>query len=149
MAEFLASVKRFCIRVVLWLALLGIVGGSLTAAYSYFMYDDVLVVVTNTTVKRATEGAPDQYRVNYIPVENGALDAFGADLFRNEDAWFYFKWNSGTLDSRLAALPKGTVISARVYGWRIPYWSMMRNITSFKDTGQRLDVNSVPQKPQG
>lgn len=50
-------------------------------------------------------------------------------IYENEDAWFFFKWNSGDL---LRDLNVGQHYRFHTYGWRVPFFSWFPNIISAK-----------------
>ncbi|AKO52859.1 hypothetical protein ABA45_10985 [Marinobacter psychrophilus] len=81
--------------------------------------------------------------VKRTDVEVGTRDVYmiqtrliGSDnvrVFRNEDAWLYFKINSANLQTQAAVFAReenGTAVAVRHYGWRLPLFSMFPNATS-------------------
>jgi hypothetical protein len=81
--------------------------------------------------------------VKRTDVEVGTRDVYmiqtrliGSDnvrVFRNEDAWLYFKINSANLQTQAAVFAReenGTAVAVRHYGWRLPLLSMFPNATS-------------------
>jgi len=81
--------------------------------------------------------------VKRTDIEVGTRDVYmiqsrliGSDevrVFRNEDAWLYFKINSANLQTQAAVFAreeKGTAVAVRHYGWRLPILSMFPNATS-------------------
>lgn len=86
-----------------------------------------VVQVVGVEVKRedAEQGTRDVYMIQTQLVDGGAIR-----VFRNEDAWFYFKFDSANLQARATALSRDDTIEAvaiRHYGWRIPVLSMFPN----------------------
>jgi len=49
--------------------------------------------------------------------------------FKNEDAWFYFKFNSWDIQAKAKA-KIGNTVKIKTYGWRIPVLSMCKNVVS-------------------
>jgi hypothetical protein len=81
--------------------------------------------------------------VKRTDVEVGTRDVYmiqtrliGSDnvrVFRNEDAWLYFKINSANLQTQAAVFAReenGSAVAVRHYGWRLPLLSMFPNATS-------------------
>jgi Protein of unknown function (DUF1523) len=47
--------------------------------------------------------------------------------FVNEDVWYRFKFDSGTIQNDAIRL-KGKAVMIKKYGWRIPIFSMYENV---------------------
>lgn len=52
------------------------------------------------------------------------------ETFKNADSWFFYKWNSSDYQGKLQ---EGKTYEFKVFGFRIPFMSKYRNITSFKE----------------
>ena len=51
------------------------------------------------------------------------------EVFKNSDTFWYWKFNSSDLQNELEI---GQTYKVMVYGWRIPFFSMYRNIVKIK-----------------
>lgn len=110
MAEFMKSFKVKAI-------LIGMALCILTVLYSYFVADWTTTVITDAQMTKvdgrfmiATEGSP----------------------FVNEDVWYRFKFNSGTVQNDAIRL-KGKVVKIKKYGWRIPMFSRYENVVKIRE----------------
>ena len=54
----------------------------------------------------------------------------GGEVFGNKDALFHLKFDSSDIQGRLS---EGESYRAKVYGWRVPFFSMYRNIVSIRN----------------
>jgi hypothetical protein len=52
--------------------------------------------------------------------------------FVNEDVWYRFKFDSGTVQNDAIRL-KGKVVTIKKYGWRIPVLSRYENVVSIRE----------------
>ncbi len=86
-----------------------------------------VVEVIGVEVKRVD--AEQRTRDVYM-IQTQLSDGGDIQVFRNEDAWLYLKFDSATLQARVAALAREEAVEAvaiRYYGWRIPILSMFPN----------------------
>jgi len=120
--------------------LVGVLGLSICGPlYSYHGTETVRVTVTDKTVKRY-EGT-DKYIVN-ADMGDGKVE-----VFENTDAGlpFHWKYDHWKYDSSnvQAQLQKGKTYDVDVYGWRIPYLSMYRNIVGVEEVEAPVGTNNV------
>lgn len=85
---------------------------------AYSTDEVVTVKVTGTEVKRYDDS--DKY---IVFTESGT--------FKNEDSFWYWKWNSSDIQGKLKSM-EGQTIKLRIYGWRIPFLSMYENVISIE-----------------
>ncbi len=112
-------------------------GGS--AAYQYGTVDDVTFTVNKLETKRQSD--TEKYLVS-ATYENGEKE-----VFENTDALLHGKFNSS--DVQLNELEIGSTYNATVYGWRVPFFSMYRNIVDVEKTETAVQsARPAPQKPQ-
>jgi hypothetical protein len=52
--------------------------------------------------------------------------------FVNEDVWYRFKFNSGTVQNDAIRL-KGKTARVKKYGWRMPFFSMYENVVKIEE----------------
>ena len=74
-------------------------------------------------------------------VDGQFMIATEAGPFKNIDAHYRFKFNSGTVQNN-AAKYKGQEVDLAVYGWRIPLFSSYENVRSIKP----VNTNNVGVK---
>ena len=84
----------------------------LIVLYSYFIAD--------TTETRITDA-------QMTKVDGRFMIATEYRPFINEDVWYRFKFDSGTVQNDAIRL-KGKVVKIKKYGWRIPMLSMYENV---------------------
>ena len=92
--------------------LIGIVVCILMALYSYFIADTVQTRITD---------------VQMTQVDGRFMIASEYRPFVNEDVWYRFKFDSGTIQNDAIRL-KGKMVKIKKYGWRIPMFSMYENV---------------------
>lgn len=125
------------VRWTLFVLLLGVV-----AAFFHYILpsrDVVRIVGTEVRLEQMTRTAPDgttqpyQDDVYFIK----SVDPDGSPrVYRNEDNYWYFKFDSSNLDTAASnlvsteAAPRWVVV--KHYGWRIPLFSMYPNATSIR-----------------
>jgi len=83
-----------------------------------------VVDVVGVEVKRIDE--VDRTRDVYM-IQTQSPDGSAVRVFRNEDAWLYFKLDSANLQARATAFARAEgeeAVAIRYYGWRIPILSM-------------------------
>lgn len=68
--------------------------------------------------ERVSTGSGDSLKHKYLVYTDG-------ETFEVVDTWVFFEWNSS---DRYGRLDKGAKYTAKVAGWRIPFWSTYRNI---------------------
>jgi hypothetical protein len=89
----------------------------LAVLYSYFIADTIQTRITDAQMTKvdgrfmiATEYAP----------------------FVNEDVWYRFKFDSGSVQNDAIRL-KGKVVRIKKYGWRIPISSRYENVVKIEE----------------
>ncbi len=103
-------------------------------SYDYVRSETYLVLFSKS--ERLTPSEGGGWRVSYVPLRDGVPDLGDADQFVNRDASFLrWKRNSGRIDGQLNALPKGTIVAIKTYGWRSTLFSLFPNILSVQVVG--------------
>jgi hypothetical protein len=92
--------------------LIGIVICILLVLYSYFIADTVQTKITDAQMTK---------------VDGRFMIASEYRPFINEDVWYRFKFDSGTVQNDAIRL-KGKMVMIKKYGWRIPMFSMYENV---------------------
>ncbi len=137
------AVWRFGVRypkVALPLVAVLLAGGLLS--YDYFRSETHLVLFSKS--ERLTPEEGGGWRVSYVPLIDGEPDFDRADQFANRDATMLrWKRNSGKIDGQLNALPRGSIVAVKTYGWRSTLFSAFPNILSVEVVG------SVETEPAG
>lgn len=110
MAEFFRKMKIKAI-------LSGIVLCFILALYSYFIADTVTTRITDAQMTK---------------VDGRFMIATEYRPFVNEDVWYRFKFNSGTVQNDAIRL-RGKVARIKKYGWRIPFFSMYENVVKIEE----------------
>ena len=110
MAEFF---KRMKLKAILW----GTVVCLLLALYSYFIADTVTTRITDAQMTK---------------VDGRFMIATEYRPFVNEDVWYRFKFNSGTVQNDAIRL-KGKTARVKKYGWRMPFFSMYENVVKIEE----------------
>jgi hypothetical protein len=90
-----------------------------TVAY-YSSGETIEVTVTNK--ERIVESEGDGVTSKYLVFTE-------SEVFENEDALFLGKWNSSDVQGKLKV---GETYTVKVIGWRVPFFSMYRNIVEIK-----------------
>ena len=110
MFEFLKS-RRFKA------VLIGIAACILLILYSYFVADTVQTKITDAQMTKVDQ----RYMIatEYRPLVN-------------YDAWYRFKFNSGTIQNEAIRL-KGTTVKIKKYGWRISLFSEYENVVKIEE----------------
>lgn len=99
---------------------IGVIG---VITYSVFYYSSVEeITITVTDKERIIETDGDQTTSKYLVFCNG-------ETFENQDEFFMGKWNSSDIQGKLK---NDTTYTVKVIGWRLPFFSMYRNIISIK-----------------
>ena len=99
------------------LILLGIVACILLLLYSYFMADTIQTRITDAQMAMVDQRF--MIATEYRPLAN-------------YDAWYRFKFNSGTIQNEAIRL-KGKTVIIRKYGWRIPFFSAYENVVKIEE----------------
>lgn len=68
-------------------------------------------------------------------VDGRYMIATEVEPFENHDAYYRFKFNSGSIQNDAIKL-KGKEVELKVYGWRIPLFSAYRNVCSIREVSQ-------------
>jgi hypothetical protein len=99
------------------LILIGIAACILLILYSYYVADTVQTRITDAQMTKVDQ----RYMIatEYRP-------------FVNYDAWYRFKFNSGTVQNEAIRL-KGKTVKIKKYGWRIPLFSQYENVVKIED----------------
>jgi hypothetical protein len=92
--------------------LISIVVCILIVLYSYFIADTVQTRITDAQMTQ---------------VDGRFMIASEYRPFVNEDVWYRFKFDSGTVQNDAIRL-KGKMVIIKKYGWRIPMFSMYENV---------------------
>ena len=90
--------------------LIGIAVGILLVLYSFFVADTVETKITDAQMTK---------------VDGRYMIATEYRPFVNYDAWYRFKFDSGTIQNEAIRL-KGKTVKIKKYGWRIPLFSRVR-----------------------
>jgi hypothetical protein len=97
--------------------LIGIGICCLTVLYSYFIADTVTTRITDAQMAK---------------VDGRFMIATEYRPFVNEDAWYRFKFNSGTVQNDAVRL-KGKLVRIKKYGWRIAVFSQYENVVKIEE----------------
>ena len=137
------SIWRFGVRypkVAVPLVLVLLAGGVL--GYDYFRAETHLVLFSKS--ERLTPAEGGGWRVSYVPLRDGVPDFDRADQFANRDATLLrWKRDSGKIDGQLNALPRGSIVAVKTYGWRSTLFSAFPNILSVQVVGS-LEAEPAP-----
>jgi len=87
------------------------------AGYDYFVPDTVRTKITDAQM---------------VKVDRKYMVATEYRPFHNHDAWYRFKFSSGSIQNEAIRL-KGKEVEIRKYGWRCPIWSGYENIVSIRE----------------
>ena len=95
----------------------GILVCILTVLYSYFVADTIQTTITDAQMTK---------------VEGRFMIATEYRPFVNEDVWYRFKFDSGTVQNEAIRL-KGRPVKIKKYGWRAPIFSRYENIVKIEE----------------
>jgi hypothetical protein len=95
----------------------GIVFCILTVLYSYFVADWVQTRITDAQMTK---------------VDGRFMIATEYRPFVNEDVWYRFKFDSGTVQNDVIRL-KGKLVKIKKYGRRIPIYSRYENVVKIEE----------------
>ena len=116
MAEKIARMRIIAILIV-------IAACTLMALYSYFIADTVQTRITDAQMTK---------------VDGRFMIATEYRPFMNEDVWYRFKFDSGSVQNDAIRL-RGKMVKIKKYGWRIPMLSMYENV---------LKITEIKQMPE-
>ena len=105
MAEKIARMRIIAILIVIAACILMVL-------YSYFIADTVQTRITDAQMTK---------------VDGRFMIATEYRPFMNEDVWYRFKFDSGTVQNDAIRL-RGKMVKIKKYGWRIPMISMYENV---------------------
>jgi hypothetical protein len=97
--------------------LIGIAACILLVLYSYFVADTVQTRITDAHLTK---------------VDGRFMIATEYRPFVNYDAWYRFKFDSGTIQNEAVRL-KGRTVKIKKYGWRIPFFSEYENVVKIEE----------------
>lgn len=89
----------------------------LTVLYSYFVADTIQTKITDAQMTK---------------VDGRFMIATEDRPFVNEDVWYRFKFNSGTVQNDAIRL-KGKTVKIKKYGWRMPAFSLYENVVTIAE----------------
>ncbi|ADJ29665.1 DUF1523 family protein [Nitrosococcus watsonii] len=113
--------------------------GALVALISYQWPRTATFKIVDTEVKRIDGG--DQYRITAIRQEDDKRM-----VFRNEDAWYRFKFDSADIQGDAALAEKNDfMVEMTYYGWRSNLLSWFWNVSDL-DVLREKAPTPVPQK---
>jgi len=96
---------------------IGIAVCILTVLYSYFVADTIRTTITDAQMTK---------------VDGRFMIATEDRPFVNEDVWYRFKFNSGTVQNDAIRL-KGKPVKIKKYGWRMPMFSLYENVVKVEE----------------
>lgn len=97
--------------------MIGIAFCILTVLYSYFVADTIQTKITDAQMTK---------------VDGRFMIATEDRPFVNEDVWYRFKFNSGTVQNDAIRL-KGKTVWIKKYGWRLPVSSLYENVVKIEE----------------
>ena len=97
--------------------LIGIATCILLVLYSYFVGDTVQTRITDAQMTK---------------VDGRYMIATEYRPFVNYDAWYRFKFDSGTIQNEAIRL-RGKTVKIKKYGWRIPLFSEYENVVKIEE----------------
>jgi len=101
--------------------LIGIAACILLILYSYFVGDTVQTKITDAQMTK---------------VDGMYMIATEYRPFVNYDAWYRFKFDSGTIQNEAVRL-KGRVVKIKKYGWRIALFSEYENVVRIEEVKEK------------
>lgn len=110
MAGFFKSLK---VRMILF----GIAACILSVLYSYFVADTITTRITDAQMTK---------------VDGRFMIATEDRPFVNEDVWYRFKFDSGTVQNDAIRL-KGKAVKIKKFGWRMPVFSRYENVVKIEE----------------
>ena len=97
--------------------LIGIAVCILLVLYSYFVANTVQTKITDAQMTK---------------VDGRYMIATEYRPFVNYDAWYRFKFDSGTIQNEAVRL-KGKTVKIKKYGWRTPLFSEYENVVKIEE----------------
>ena len=97
--------------------LIGIAAAILLFLYSYFVADTVQTRITDAQMTK---------------VDGRYMIATEYRPFVNYDAWYRFKFDSGSIQNDAVRL-KGKMVKIKKYGWRLPLFSEYENVVKIEE----------------
>lgn len=97
--------------------MIGIMVCILTVLYSYFIADTITTMITDAQMTK---------------VDGRFMIATDYRPFVNEDVWYRFKFNSGTVQNEAIRL-RGKTARIKKYGWRIAVLSQYENVVAIEE----------------
>jgi hypothetical protein len=97
--------------------LIGIAACFLLILYSYFVADTVQTRITDAQMTK---------------VDGRYMIATEYRPLGNYDAWYRFKFDSGTIQNEAVRL-KGKTVKIKKYGWRVPLFSEYENVVKIEE----------------
>jgi hypothetical protein len=97
--------------------LIGIAACILLILCSYFVADTVQTKITDAQMTK---------------VDGRYMIATEYRPFVNYDAWYRFKFDSGTIQNEAIRL-RGKVVKIKKYGWRMPLFSEYENVVKIEE----------------
>jgi len=97
--------------------LIAIAACFLLILYSYFVADTVQTIITDAQMTK---------------VDGKYMIATEYRPFVNYDAWYRFKFDSGTIQNQAVRL-RGKTVKIKKYGWRIPFFSEYENVVKIEE----------------
>ncbi len=89
-----------------------------------------IILVVNVFYQYGTVNTIDFIAVNKERIETKYLIFTKNETFKNTDTILHLKFNSSDV---YRSIKKGKAYKAKIYGWRVPFLSMYRNILSVKE----------------
>ena len=97
---------------------IGIAVFILAVLYSYFIADTITTTITDAQMTK---------------VDGRFMIATDYRPFVNEDVWYRFKFDSGTVQNEAIRL-RGKTARIKKYGWRIPMLSLYEYVVSVEES---------------
>jgi hypothetical protein len=97
--------------------LIGIAACILLILYSYFVADTVQTKISDAQMTK---------------VDGRYMIATEYRPLTNYDAWYRFKFDSGTIQNEAVRL-KGKTVKIKKYGWRVPLFSEYENVVKIEE----------------
>lgn len=100
-----------------WTIGLGVAAAIVAPTYSYFVPQTIRTKITDAQM---------------VKVDGRFMIATEDQPFQNYDAWYRFKFNSGTIQNEAIRL-RGKMVDIRAYGWRNALFSTYENIVDVQE----------------
>jgi hypothetical protein len=92
--------------------------GLLAISPMYAYLTDETITVTIKDKERIVTGSGTGISSKFLVYTDG-------EVFENTDSLWYWKWDSADVQNELEV---GQTYTVKVYGWRVPFLSMFRNV---------------------